>query len=183
MDPDQFREIRLKINRLNEDISMSAENKNEVVAIEKLAQATALIEKLVAEADGKIQTRSVKNLENKLKFASTLVEKIKISKTASKRPVPLEKIIWDEERLSHLSNTFLTKLLDNMRTNTNSQVCFSTIGKGIKPSYQIDFGNGEIFAFSGSNHKKLKKNLPKNSERISPPFSFLKIKDISDNAH
>lgn len=181
MDPDQFREIRLKINRLDEDISMSVEKKNEAAAIEKLAQASTLLEKLEAETAGEIQTRSVKNLESKLESASILIGKIKISKTVSKKFVSLEKIVWDEERLSHLSNTFLTRLLDNMKANTNSQVCFSTTGKGIKPSYQIDFENGEIFAFSGSNHKKLKRKLPENPEKTSPLFSFSKIKNISDN--
>lgn len=181
MDPDQFREIRIRINKLDEDINKSAEKKNEADAIEKLAQASTLLEKLGAEAAGEIQLRSTKNLESKLKSATTLIEKLKTSKTASKKSVSLEKIIWDDERLSHLSNAFLTKLLGNMSVNTNSQVCFSTTGKGIKPSYQIDFGNGEIFAFSGSNHKKLKKRLPKNQDKISSAFSLSEIKNISDN--
>lgn len=179
MDPDKFREIRLKINRLSEDINISAEKKDEATAIEKLAEASALLENLGTEADGEIQNRSVKNLGNKLKFASTIIEKI--SKTASRKSVSLEKIVWDDERLSQLSSTFLTKLLDNMKVNANSQVCFSTTGKGIKPSYQVDFGNGEVFAFSGSNHKKLKKRLPKNPDKTSSLFPFSKIKNISDD--
>ena len=178
MDPDQFRKIRIEINRLNQDIKINVEKGNEIPAIEQLAQASALLEELRAKAAGEIQARSVKNLGSKLKFASILIEKINISQKTSKRSVSSEKITWDEKRLSRLSGTFLRKLLDNMGSDTKSQVYFSAIGKGIKPSYQIDFGNDKIFAFSGSTHKKLKKRFSQNPDSSSPPFSFSKITTI-----
>lgn len=178
MDPDQFRKTRLEINSLIEDVKIDAENKKDEKASEKFAQASTLLEKLGEEAAGEIQLRSVKNIANKLKFSSDLIEKMKISKAVSKKTVTGEKIIWDKERLSCLSETFLVKLLDNMRSNTKSHVCMSPLGKGIKPSYQIDFRNGKISAFSGSNHKKLKRLISKDPLKTSPLFSFAEIKAI-----
>lgn len=180
MDPDQFREIRLEINKLNEDIKISAEKKNQMAAFETLDKASTLLETLNEKAEGEIQSRSVKNLKIKLKYASALIEKIK---TTPKKSASIETISWDEERLAKLSGSFLAKLFDNMDSDTESQVCLSTTGKGVKPSYQIDFGNGNISAFSGSNHKKLKRKLPKTPGRTSPPFSFSNIKTILDNKH
>ena len=180
MDPDQFRETRLKINGLNEAIRISAENKDKKTADTKFTQATDLLEELGTQAEGEIQQRSVQNLKNKLKFSSGLIEKIKTAKKTSSASGAFEKIIWDEERLSHLSGPFLSKLFENMGTNPDAQVCLSTSGKGIKPSYQVEFGNGETIAFSGSTHKKLKRKLSRDPDKTSPPFSVSTIREILD---
>ena len=184
MDPDNFRRIRLKINDLNEDIKLYSEKNDAESSKNKLSQAQSLIEELKQEAEGEIQERSVKNLENKLKFSLILIDKIKPAKKPTKKSTksaPVERIDWDTERLSLLSNNFLSKLLSNMEVNTASKVCMSTTGKGVKPSYQIDFGNGDVSAFSGSNHKQLKRKLPNSPDRISQPFSFSEIKSIFDS--
>lgn len=179
MDPDQFREIRLEINRLNDDVKMSVENNDVDIFNKQLNKARVLLEKLVINADGEIQVRSTKNLENKLNFTSTLIDKIKPQKDGS-RKFSSEKIIWDEDRLSLLSNKFLNKLLDNMRSDTKSNVCFSTTGKGVKPSYQIGFETGETSAYSGSSHNQLKRKLSSRPGKTSQPFPYAKIKSILD---
>lgn len=181
MDPDQFREIRLKINRINEDININLE-KNDVPAAKKnLNHADTLLEDLAGKADGKIQLRSVKNLGYKLKSSSTLIDKVKPAKTTSKKSGPSEKIIWDEDKLSLLSANYLKKLVDNMKSNMESMVSFSTTGKGLTPSYQIDFGKDGVSSFSGSRHLPLKRNLPQNQDRISKPFPFSTIQTILNN--
>ena len=65
-----------------------------------------------------------------------------------------------------------------MGDNENTKVFFSTAGKGVRPSYQIEFGNDEITAFSGSGHNPLKKTYEPHSNKISQPFSHDLIHSI-----
>lgn len=177
MNPDKFREARIKINELWKSIAILAGENNAEEAKKEFSRAGVLIDKLTPKAEGEIQERSVKNLGIRLKTISVLIDKIKAPK---KKAAPLVLIDWNEERLSSLPANYLSKVLANMGIGEDSQVCFSAIGKGIKSSYQIDFGNGESSAFSGSSHKPLKKNLPTGTKKVSEPFSFSIIKSMFD---
>ena len=183
VEPDQFRKTRIKINELNEDIKTLADKNDADSSKAKLSQAHSLLETLDQEAEGEIQNRSVKNLKSKLKFAAIAVGKIKPGKSTagkSKKSGPTESIVWDNDRLARLSDSYLTRLMANAGENTDSQIYISATGKGVKPSYQIDFGSGKVFAFSGSTHKQLKRKLPGGPDKISKPFSLPTIQSILD---
>ena len=87
-------------------------------------------------------------------------------------------IVWDEERLGQLPEAFLKKVFQNMGNDADATVCFGTTGKGIRPSYQVVFGDKKGTAFSGSGHNPLKKPLSKASKKISQPFSHGVIDSI-----
>lgn len=181
MDPDQFRKTRITINELCVDIKFFADKNDAETSNKKLSRANLLLEKLLLQAEGEIQERSVKNLRFTINAASALIDTIKPGKKPSAKannPTPTEIINWEEESLSQLPDTFLSRVLTSMNSDQDSKVCFSTIGKGIKPSYQIYFTDGKSSPFSGTSHKPLKRKLPNTPDKISQPFSLSIIKSI-----
>lgn len=187
MNPDEFRKIRLEINKLCDEVEILSEKHDADACNKKIDRAGVCVETLTEQAEGEIQERSVKNLKYRIKYATLLTSKIKIkpgkAAGASKISHSTPSIVWDENRLSSLSDNYLMKLLDNMASHEHSNVCFSTTGKGVKPSYQIDFGENQISAYSGSSHKKLKRNLPNGVNKISKPFSLQTIQSIIKGKH
>ncbi len=182
MDPDQFRKARIKINQLCEAIRTLADENNAELSKKKLNQSKTLLEDLGPQAEGEIQERSVKNLGIRIKSVSVLIDKIKIpkKKKARKKAGPEQIIDWNEAHLLTLSDNYLSKVITNMETSNDSQVCFSTTGKGIRASYQIAFGDRKSSAFSGSSHKPLKKKLSSSGKKISQPFSLEYLKSIME---
>lgn len=181
MDPNQFRETRIEISQLCESIQALTDINDEETSKKKIDQAGVLLKGLTPKAEGEIQERSVKNLGLKIKAATSLIDKMKTTKkpsAKSKNAIPVEIIDWNEERLSTLSNNYLSKVLTNKGSDKDPEIRFGTIGKGVRPSYQIYFENGKSSAFSGSSHKLLKKKLPKSSQKISQPFPFSILESI-----
>lgn len=174
MDPDQFREVRVKISQLYDNVMILAEENDAQASKDKLSQAIVLLDGLTPQAEGDIQERSVKNLGMKYNALSGLIDKIKVTKKA----VPESYIDWNEEHLLSLSGNYLSKVIANMGSDKISQVCFNTKGNGIRASYQIDFGNGKCPAFSGSSHKQLKRTLLDSGQKISQPFSLSDLESI-----
>ncbi|MFH2092965.1 MAG: hypothetical protein ABIJ31_11435 [Pseudomonadota bacterium] len=174
MDPDQFREIRVKISQLCDNIITLAENNDAQTSKNKLSQANVLLDGLTPQAEGEIQQRSVKNLGLKCNALSAMIDKIKVTKKAA----PDSNIDWNEAYLSSLPGNYLSKVFANMGSDKTCRVCFSTAGSGIKASYQIDFGDGKCPAFSGSSHKELKRTLLQSSQKVSQPFSLSTIESI-----
>lgn len=182
MDPDQFRKNRVKINQLCEAVQTCADASDAEAAKKKLSQAETTLEELTPQAEGEIQERSVKNLGIKINAAIGIIAKIKPPKRPrrAKAVAPGEIIEWTEKRLSSLSETYLSNVFENMKSDETSQVCFSTSGKGVRSSYQVSFEKGSSISFSGSSHKPLKRKLPTSAQKISKPFSLSTIKSIVD---
>lgn len=180
MEPNQFRETRLKINKLCNDVVLFVDKKDADASNGAIEKANELLTALTPEADGEIQERSVKNLGLKIKVAKTLIKKIKPKKKKAKRAkaAPKQYIKWDATRLETLSVNYLAKVFANMASGNESKVCFSAVGKGVRPSYQIEFDDGIKTPFSGSGHKPLKRNLSSGDKEISPPFSRSVIESI-----
>ncbi len=180
MDPNKFREARVEIGQVCAHIAELVTNKDGEAAKSDFEKVNQLLDVLTPEAEGEIQERSVKNLGLKIKAASIAIEKMKPAKKPRKARVlsPEELIDWTEDRLATLSDNYLGKVFANIGSDESNIVYFSATGKGVRPSYQIDFGNKEITAFSGSGHKPLKRVLPGGPERISPPFSRSTIEAI-----
>lgn len=181
MEPGQFRESRLEINRLVEKIISHIDKKSFDDSKLFFDKAVSLLEVLIPQAEGEIQKRSVKNLRLKMSGLSSRIKKIQPKgKTAGKGTgaSSYPAIEWNEERIGQLSVNFLEKVFSNMRNNEEARVFFSTTGKGVRPSYQIEFGNDEITAFSGSGHSPLKRTYAPNSSKISQPFSHDLIHSI-----
>lgn len=181
MEPNQFRETRVRITQLCNDIVLLVDKKDADASNEALDKASKLLEVLTPEAEGEIQERSVKNLELKIRVASSLIKKMKPLKSAKKKArqaAPKPHIEWTEERLETLSDNYLAKVFANMTANTDTKVYFSATGKGVRPSYQIEFSEDQMTSFSGSGHKPLKKNLSSGPNQISPPFSRSVIESV-----
>lgn len=181
MEPDKFRESRQAINRLCKNINLLIEQKELESSTEGYEAVCSKLDILRPQAEGEIQKRSVKNLGIKIKGLSTQIGKLKPKKKpagAGVKREPKVLIQWDKERLKQLSNGFLEKVFKNMGNNKNASVRFGTTGKGIRPSYQIEFGNNETTAFTGSGHKPQKKSLSASTKKISQPFSQEEIDSI-----
>ncbi|MCF6247908.1 MAG: hypothetical protein L3J69_11160 [Desulfobacula sp.] len=180
MEPNKFREARIEIGQVCEHIAVLVANKEGEEAKSDFEKANQLLDTLTPKAEGEIQERSVKNLGLKIKAASMAIEKMKPAKKPRRaRTLSPEEIIdWTQERLATLSDNYLGKVFANLGSDEGNIVYFSATGKGVRPSYQIDFGNKKITAFSGSGHKPLKRKLPGGTERISPPFSRSTIEAI-----
>ena len=180
MDPDNFRKRRIEIKRLCEEIAILSEENDADSSNKKITLARSLLEELADQADGEIQKRSVENLGTKIKVSSLLIDKIKPAGRSKKttKTVSSADIDWDQDRLRFLSVNFLLKLIENMGSDAESRVCLSTKGKGVKPSYQIDFGKGRLVNFSGSAHKPLKGKLSGSQTAISKPFTLTEIRSI-----
>lgn len=177
MEPDKFRESRHAINRLCERLALLIEENAVDASRECCQEAQGLLDSLLPQADGEIQERSVKNMGLKIKHLLSLINKLKVKKIPVSRVEKNEAdlIEWDEDRIKLLSPVFLKKLSANMGNDTGASVCFDTTGKGVRPSYQIRFGNKETTTFSGSAHKPREKALANGSRKISRPFSCMAI--------
>jgi len=179
MDPNQFREARVRINELCNNIAVLADKKDIETSKETYEKATQLLESLTPQAEGEIQERSVKNLGLKIKVADMLIGKIKpLRKKKPRKTVPKVYIDWTMERLESLSSNYLAKVFANMGTNADTKVYFSATGKGVRPSYQVEASDQDDIAFSGSGHKPLKRKLPSGEKDLSPPFSRSVIESI-----
>jgi len=180
MEPNKFRESRQAINRVYDDIITLIENKDLEASKERHQEVTSKLEILTPQAEGEIQERSVKNLRLKINALNTPIGKLKPKKTSvrGRKKAAKTAIVWDEERVGQLSPVFLKKVLSNMGDDTNAKVYFGTTGKGIRPSYQIEFGNEETTTFSGSGHKPVKKSLSTATKEAAQSFAYPLIDSI-----
>lgn len=173
MDPNKFRESRLEINRLCKNIDTLIEQNALEASKACYQEVNTRLDTLKPQAEGEIQERSVKNLSVKVGALRTHIDKMKPEKKrASGKKGTKTAIIWDEERVGQLSPAFLKNLFANMGNDADAKVCFGTTGKGIRPSYQIEFSNQNVIAFSGSGHTPLEKTLSSGAKKISEPFSY-----------
>jgi len=181
MEPNKFRESRQAINRLCENINLLIDQKDLEASKQGFEEVNSKLDVLRPQAEGEIQKRSVKNLGIKINGLSTYIAKLKPKKKSVRKTGTKETkiaIVWDEERLGQLSPVFLEKVFTNMGEDTATRVCFGTTGKGIRPSYQIEFANQDTIAFTGSGHKPQAKILSPGSKKISQPFSHGDINSI-----
>ncbi len=178
MEPDKFRESRQAINRLCKGIDLLIEQKEREASTEGHIEVSSRLDVLKPQAEGEIQERSVKNLGIKIRGLSNLIAKLKPKKKPAVKRAPKIAIAWDEERLGQLSPVFLKKVFKNMENDAKARVCFGTTGKGIRPSYQIEFSNKETTAFTGSGHKPQAKTILPGTKKISQPFSHEVIDSI-----
>lgn len=178
MDPNQFREARLEINRLFNEIEQCIEKKAAQPSKEIHEKASDLLDELSPQAEGEIQERSVKNLGMKMNMLQGQIKKLKPKKSSAARTSsePIEP--WDEDRVSQLSESYLDKVLGNMGDDLKAGVCFRMTGKGVRPSYQIEYSDDNKKAFSGSGHKGLKRALPDDPNTISQLFSRQVLESI-----
>ena len=177
MEPDRFRESRQAINRLCENLNVLIEQNAVEASRECCREAQTQLDRLIPQADDEIQQRSVKNLGLKIKHLLSLIDKIKVKKGSTAgiektQAIPIE---WDEEHIKQLSPVFLKKVSANMGNDPKACVCFDTTGKGVRPSYQIRFGNQETATFSGSSHKLREKTLVGGTRKISRSFTATAI--------
>jgi len=164
-----------------ENINTLIDKKDLETSKECYQEVASQLDILKPQAEGEIQKRSVKNLSVKINALLTYIDKLKPkSKAAGKRGKkgPETLIVWDDERVGQLATVFLKKVYTNMGKDADSIVYFSTTGKGIRPSYQVNFSNDDSITFSGSGHSPLKKSLSSGAKKISPPFSYEKIEAI-----
>jgi hypothetical protein len=177
MEPDKFRESRQAINRLFENLNVLIEQNAVDASRECCQEAQTQLDRLIPLADNEVQERSVKNLGLKIKHLLSLINKIKVKKGSASgiEKIGVIPIEWDEDRIKQLSSVFLKKVSANMGNDLNASVCFDTTGKGVRPSYQIRFGNKDTTTFSGSAHKPREKALSGGSHKISRPFSCMAI--------
>lgn len=180
MEPTKFRESRLAINRLCEQMDELIENKEVDESKACIDRAFDELDELRPKASGDIQERSVKNLAMKLKSMEDRISKLKIKGASSSSPGARVKnnIEWDIDRVAQLSNPFLEKVLKNMAVDSESKVLFGITGKCIRPNYQIEFKGGQIVSFTGSGHKPKENPKGQGAKNLSAPFSFLEIEGI-----
>lgn len=179
MEPDKFRKSRQAINQICKNMNEFIDQKSLEDSKECYEEACSKLDVLKPQAEGEIQERSVNNLSMKINALSNHMGKLKPKKSAPRAgKIAKPSIEWDEERVGQLSPVFLKKLIKNMGKDTDAKVCFGTTGKGIRPSYQIEFGNQETTTFSGSGHKPQEKLLSGSTQKISQPFSYGVIDSI-----
>ncbi len=177
MEPNKFRNSRVAINQRCDEIRNLIDEKDRENALIMHKKASSMLDRLTPKAEGEIQERSVKNLSFKLRALSTLIEKIK-PKKKPRSTVKLDPIIWNEKRLEELSAGYLAKVVSNMGEDKEAVVCFSTGGKGIRPSYQVEFINQDVVAYSGSGHTPLKRTYEAGSTKMSEYFAHSMIDTI-----
>ena len=180
MEPSKFRESRLSINRLCEQMDQLIENKEVDESRACFDQAFGELDELTPKASGDIQERSVKNLAMKLKGMKSRISKLKTKGSAASGSGSRVKnnIEWDIDRVAQLSKPFLEKVLTNMAKDTESKVLFGTTGKGIRPNYQIEYKDGRIAAFTGSGHKPKEIKPGQGAKNLSDPFAFQDIEAV-----
>ncbi len=173
MDPNKFRESRQAINRMCEHINGLIEKKAVDESKVCFEEVNVELDTLRPQAEGEIQERSVKNLGMKLNILAGKIAKLK-EKKASRQNASggKQNIQWNEERIGALAKAFLTKLIANMAEDKDSKVFFGTTGKGIRPNYRIEFGDGRVVGFTGSGHKPQDSLPAKGGCKLSEPFSF-----------
>ncbi|WP_321492111.1 hypothetical protein [uncultured Desulfobacter sp.] len=178
MEPSKFRESRLSINRLCEQMDQLIENQAVDESKACFDRAFGELDELKPKASGDIQKRSVKNLAMKLKGMETRISKLKTKGTSASGTASRGKnsIEWDIDRVAQLSKSFLEKVLENMAGDPGSKVFFGTSGKGIRPNYQVEFQDGRMALFSGSGHKP--KADAQGAKNVSSPFPFQDIDAI-----
>ena len=182
MEPTRFRESRLSINRLCEQMDQLIEKKEVDESRACFDQAFGELDELRPKASGDIQERSVKNLAMKLKGMEDRISKLKTKGTASGSGSRVKNNIeWDIDRVAQLSKTFLEKVVKNMAVDSESKVLFGTTGKGIRPNYQIEFKDGHVVSFTGSGHKPKASPKGQGAKNLSAPFSFQEIDAILNN--
>ena len=183
MEPNKFRESRMSINRLCEQMDQLIENKEVDESKACFDQAFGELDELKPKASGDIQERSVKNLAMKLKGMEDRISKLKTKASSSSGSGSRVKncIEWDIDRVAQLSEAFLEKVLGNMAGDPESKVFFGTTGKGIRPNYQIEFKDGQIATFTGSGHKPKTAPPGQGAKNLSAPFTFQQINDILNN--
>ncbi len=178
MEPNKFRESRLKINQMVQD-TITIIDQNELDASnEAFQEVSSVLDILTPQAEGEVQERSVKNLRIRVNALTPLIAKIKPKKKPRKPKVVQPSFEWDDEHVGQLSPAFLKKVLKNMSDDKDATVCFGTTGKGIRPSYQINFSDKNSTSFSGSSHNSLKKSLSAGAKKVSNPFSYELIQSI-----
>lgn len=177
MEPSKFRESRLSINRLCEQMDQLIESKAVDESRACFDQAFGELDELKPKASGDIQKRSVKNLAMKLKGMEGRISKLKTKGTTSSGSGSRVKnnIEWDIDRVAQLSDAFLEKVLENMAGDSGSKVLFGTTGKGIRPNYQVEFKDGRMVSFTGSGHKPKAGPQSQGAKNLSEPFSFQDI--------
>jgi hypothetical protein len=179
MEPTKFRESRLSINRLCEQMDQLIENKELDESTACFDKAFGELDELRPKASGDIQERSVKNLTMKLKGMEGKISKLKTKGTTSSSGSRVKNNIeWDIDRVAQLSKKFLEKVLKNMADDLESKVFFGTTGKGIRPNYQIKFKDGQIAWFTGSGHKPKAGPKGQGAKNLSTPFPFQEIDAI-----
>ena len=180
MEPTKFRESRLAINRLCDQMDQLIEQKEVDESRACFDQAFGELDELRPKASGDIQERSVKNLAMKLKGMEGRIAKLKTKGTTSSGSGSRAKnnIDWDLDRVAQLSKNFLEKVLQNMAGDAESKVLFGTTGKGIRPNYQITFKDGQTISFTGSGHKPKAGPTGQAAKNLSSPFSFQDINGI-----
>lgn len=179
MEPSKFRESRLSINRLCEQMDQLIEKKEVDESRACFDQAFGELDELRPKASGDIQERSVKNLAMKLKGMEDRISKLKTKGTSSGSGSRVKNNIeWDIDRVARLSKTFLEKVLKNMAGDSESKVLFGTTGKGIRPNYQIEFKDGQVISFTGSGHKPKAGPKGQGAKNLSAPFPFQEIDAI-----
>ena len=179
MEPTKFRESRIAINRLCEQMDQLIENKEVDESRACFVQAFGELDELRPKASGEIQERSVKNMAMRLKGMDDRISKLKTKGTTSGSGSRVKNNIeWDLDRVAQLSKTFLEKVLKNMAGDSESKVVFGTTGKGIRPNYQIKFKDGEIGSFTGSGHKPKAGPKGQGAKNLSSPFPFQDIDGI-----
>jgi len=179
MEPTKFRESRLSINRLCEQMDQLIEKKEVDESRACFDKAFGELDELTPKASGDIQERSVKNLAMKLRGMEDRISKLKTKGTASSSGSRVKNNIeWDIDRVAQLSKTFLEKVLKNMAADSESKVLFGTTGKGIRPNYQIEYKDGQIASFTGSGHKPKAGPKGQGAKNLSAPFPFQVIDAI-----
>jgi hypothetical protein len=180
MEPSKFRESRLSINSLCEQLDQLIEQEEVDESRACFEQAFGELDELKPKVSGDIQERSVKNLAMKLKGMEERISKLKTKGTASSGSGSRVKnnIEWDIDRVAQLARTFLEKVLKNMAGDPESKVFFGTTGKGIRPNYQVQFKEGQITSFTGSGHKPKAVSAGEGAKNLSAPFSFEEVDAI-----
>lgn len=182
MEPNEFRESRISINRLFEQMDQLIENKEADESRVFFDKAFGELDELTPKASGEIQERSVKNLAMKLKGMDERISKLKTKGSSSSSGSRVKNNIeWDIDRVAQLSKTFLGKVLGNMAGDSESKVLFGTTGKGIRPNYQIKFQDGQMASFTGSGHKPKAGASGQGAKNLSSPFPFQEIDAVLNN--
>lgn len=181
MEPNLFRESRLSIKRMYERIDRLIEKKAVEESLTNLEKVEEDLAALRPKAEGEIQKRSVKNLKIHYKYLAARVGKLKNTRTVSGtsgRSRKLPAIQWDEQRLSQLANAYLEKVLNNMKGDPQAVVMLGTTGKGIRPNYQIQYGDGSVKGYTGSGHKVREVLIADGVKHLSPPFGIEVIQKV-----
>ncbi|WDP89155.1 MAG: hypothetical protein HUN04_05195 [Desulfobacter sp.] len=182
MEPNKFRESRQAINRMCEHIDLLIEKKAVEESKTSFEEVNSELENLRPQAEGEIQERSVKNLGMKLNILAGRISKLKEKKATRQRSSGgKQNIQWDENRVGQLAEAFLVKLTDNMAGDKEAKVFFGTTGKGIRPNYRIEFGDGRVVGFTGSGHKPQDPLPATGAGNLSDPFPFEVIQSILEN--